>query len=59
MAEKYIWDQANILQKLGLVWRNRKKIRPNYQRLLLLTVLPLNYFMDKRKIEILHAAVDS
>jgi hypothetical protein len=33
MAEKYSWDQANIRQKLGLVWRNRKKIRPNYQRL--------------------------
>jgi hypothetical protein len=27
MAEKSSWDQANILQKLGLVWRNRKKIR--------------------------------
>ncbi len=26
MAEKSSWDQANILQKLGLVWRNRKKI---------------------------------
>jgi hypothetical protein len=27
-----------------MVWRNRKKISQN-QRLLLLTVLPLNYFM--------------
>jgi hypothetical protein len=26
MAEKSSWDQANIRQKLGLVWRNRKKI---------------------------------
>jgi hypothetical protein len=26
MAEKPSWDQANRLQKLGLVWRNRKKI---------------------------------
>jgi hypothetical protein len=41
MAEKSSWDQANIRQKLGLAWRNK----PNYQRLLLLTVLPLTYFM--------------
>jgi hypothetical protein len=26
MAEKSSWDQANIQQKLGLAWRNRKKI---------------------------------
>jgi hypothetical protein len=26
MAEKSRWDHANIPQKLGLVWRNRKKI---------------------------------
>jgi hypothetical protein len=26
MAEKSSWEQANIRQKLGLVWRNRKKI---------------------------------
>jgi hypothetical protein len=26
MAEKSGWDQANMRQKLGLVWRNRKKI---------------------------------
>jgi len=26
MAEKSSWDQANIRKKLGLVWRNRKKI---------------------------------
>ena len=42
MAEKSSWDQANI-KKLGLVWRNRKK--KISQRLLILTVLTLNYFM--------------
>ncbi len=26
IAEKSSWDQANSRQKLGLVWRNRKKI---------------------------------
>jgi hypothetical protein len=26
MAEKSSWEQANIGQKLDLVWRNRKKI---------------------------------
>ncbi len=26
MAEKSSWGQANIRQKHGLVWRNRKKI---------------------------------
>jgi hypothetical protein len=26
MAEKSSWDQANIRQELGLVWRNKKKI---------------------------------
>ncbi len=26
MAEKSSWDQANIRKKLGLAWRNRKKI---------------------------------
>jgi hypothetical protein len=26
MAEKAVWDQANRRQKLGLVWKNRKKI---------------------------------
>jgi hypothetical protein len=26
LAEKSSWDQANIWQKLGLVWRNGKKI---------------------------------
>ena len=45
MAEKSSQDQANIRQKLGLVWINRKKISQIIKRLLLLTVLPLNYFM--------------
>jgi len=36
MAEKSSWDQANRRQKLGLGWKNGKKILPNYQRLLLL-----------------------
>jgi hypothetical protein len=26
ITEKFSWDQANIRQKLGLVWINRKKI---------------------------------
>ncbi len=26
ITEKSIWDQANIRQKIGLVWRNRKEI---------------------------------
>ncbi len=26
MAEKSSWDQVNIRQKLGLVWKNGKKI---------------------------------
>jgi hypothetical protein len=26
IAEKSSWDQANIRQKLGVVWRKRKKI---------------------------------
>jgi hypothetical protein len=26
MADQSSWEQANIRQKLGLVWRNRKKI---------------------------------
>jgi hypothetical protein len=26
MAAKSRWDQANIRQKLGLVWRNRRKL---------------------------------
>jgi hypothetical protein len=42
MAEKSSLGPDKHRQKLVLVWRNRKT---NYQRLLLLTVLPLNYFM--------------
>jgi hypothetical protein len=45
MAEKASWDQAKRRQKLGLVWRNRKKISQIIKGLLLLAVLPLNYFM--------------
>jgi hypothetical protein len=26
MAEKSSWNQANRQQKVGLVWRNRKKV---------------------------------
>ncbi len=39
------WDQANRRQKLGFGLEKQKENQPNYQRLLLLTVLPLNYFM--------------
>ncbi len=39
------WDQANRRQKLGFGLENQKENQPNYQRLLSLTVLPLNYFM--------------
>jgi hypothetical protein len=46
MAEKSSWDQANMRQKLGLAWRNiERKLAKLSKRLLLLTVLPLNYFM--------------
>jgi hypothetical protein len=47
IAEKSCWDQANRRQKLGLVWKNRKKISKFIKRLLLLTVRPLNYFMGE------------
>ncbi len=40
------WDQANRRQKLGFGLEKQKENQPNYQRLLSLTVLPLNYFMD-------------
>ncbi len=40
MAEKSSWDQANIRQKLGLVWRNRRKLAK-----LSKTAFRLNYFM--------------
>ncbi len=39
------WDQANRPQKLGFGLEKQKENQPNYQRLLSLTVLPLNYFM--------------
>jgi hypothetical protein len=34
-------------EKKGLVWRNRKKISQIIKDILLLKVLPLNYFMTK------------
>ncbi len=48
MAEKCSWDQANIRQKLGLVWRNRKN-RSQLSKTTFLAVLPLNYSMDLGK----------
>jgi hypothetical protein len=39
-------DQANRPQKHGFVWRNRKK-SAKLSMLPLITVLPLNYFMDR------------
>ncbi len=42
MAEKYNWDQANIRQKLGLVWINIKKISQIIKDQF---YLPLNYFI--------------
>ncbi len=39
------WDQANRRQKLEFGLEKQKDNQPNYQRLLSLTVLPLNYFM--------------
>ncbi len=38
-------DQANRWQKLGLVWRNRKKISQIINAYLYLPILPLNYFI--------------
>ncbi len=46
MAEMSSWDQANRRQKLGFGLDKQKENQPNYQRLLSLTVLPLNYFMS-------------
>jgi hypothetical protein len=45
MTEKSSWDQANMRQKLGLVWRNRKKISQIFKDYFYLPLLPLNYFM--------------
>ncbi len=47
MAEKSSWDEAKT--RFGL--EKQKENQPNYQRLILLTVLPLNYFMEKRDLE--------
>jgi len=44
--------QANIRQKLGLVWRNGRKLaKLSKTIILLLTVLPLKYFMSLLYIE--------
>ncbi len=40
VAEKSCWDQANRREKLGLVWRNRKKISQIINDYL---CLPLSY----------------
>jgi hypothetical protein len=45
MAEKSSWDQANRRQKLGLVWRNRKKISQIMNDYFYLPFFPFNYFM--------------
>ncbi len=47
MAGKSNWDQAYGRQKTWFGLENQKENQPNHQRLLLLTVLPLNYFMAK------------
>jgi hypothetical protein len=44
MAEKSSWDETNIRQKLGLVWRNRKKISQIIKDNFYLPFF-LNYFM--------------
>jgi hypothetical protein len=47
MEEKSRWDQANRRQNPGLVWRIRKKLSQIIKDYFyVLTVLPLNYFMD-------------
>jgi hypothetical protein len=38
MAETSSWDQANMRQKLGLLWRKKKKISQ------IIKVFPLNLF---------------
>jgi hypothetical protein len=52
---KQEWQKSPALgwQKLGLYWRNRKKIS-----LPLLTVLPLNYFMAYLNIHLCIATID-
>ncbi len=48
------WDQANRRQKLGFGLEKQNENQPNYQRLLSLTVLPLNYFMSSAFYFTLH-----
>jgi hypothetical protein len=45
MAEKFSWDQANIRQKLGLVWRIERKLA-KLSKTTFTTVFPINYFMS-------------
>jgi hypothetical protein len=45
MAEKSSWDQANKRQKLGLVWRNRKKISQIFKDYFYLSFFLLIIFM--------------
>jgi hypothetical protein len=45
------WDQANREEKLGLVWRSRKKISQIINDYLYHTVLPLNYFMAESLLQ--------
>jgi hypothetical protein len=54
MAEKYSRDQANRQPKLGLVWRNRKKISQiikDYFCLLFCLLIILWFKEMKRKVE--------
>ncbi len=44
MEEKFRWDQANIRQKLGLVWRNGRKLA-KLSKTTFTYRLPLKYFM--------------
>jgi len=52
MAEKSSWDQANIWQNLGLVWRNRKKISQIIKDYFYLPFFLLIIFWREQKQEI-------
>jgi hypothetical protein len=47
VAEKSSWDHTNRWQKLGLVWRNRKKISQIINDYL---YLPFFFFLRKRTL---------
>ena len=49
MAEKASWDQAKRRQKLGLVWRNRKKINQIINDYIYLSFFFLIFFMMRTK----------